>query len=82
MFRLLHALKPIRSISQIRQLSAAETSVPNKSKDEDIDVFQEDHSHLDPFTQEFLKNQIKITDFQKVLLSAGSAIAALIDPRR
>ncbi|CAO1316170.1 unnamed protein product [Diamesa tonsa] len=27
-------------------------------------------------------NQIKVSDFQKVLLSAGSSIAALLDPRR
>lgn len=37
---------------------------------------------LDDFTKEFFSNQIKVSDFQKVLLSAGSSIAALLDPRR
>lgn len=36
----------------------------------------------DEFTKEFKKNRIKTTDFQKLLLSAGSSIAALIDPHR
>lgn len=37
---------------------------------------------LDNFTKEFLGNQIKVTDFQRMLLTAGSSIAALLDPRR
>lgn len=37
---------------------------------------------VDDFTKEFYGNQIKVSDFQKVLLSAGSSIAALLDPRR
>lgn len=37
---------------------------------------------LDQFTKEFLGNQIKVTDFQRLLLTAGSSIAALLDPRR
>lgn len=37
---------------------------------------------MDEFTQEFLKNQIKVSDIQRFILSAGSSIAALVDPRR
>lgn len=49
---------------------------------------QEDHlakhhdQNMDSFTKEFLKNRIEMTTFQKILLSTGSSIAALIDPRR
>lgn len=41
-----------------------------------------DETHLDEFTKEFLKNRIEMSPFQKILLGAGSSIAALIDPRR
>nr|XP_029722042.1 ubiquinone biosynthesis protein COQ4 homolog, mitochondrial-like [Aedes albopictus] len=37
---------------------------------------------VDEFTREFLKNQVKLTDLQRLILSAGSSIAALVDPRR
>lgn len=37
---------------------------------------------MDDFTQEFLDKRIKITEFQRLLLAAGSSIAALFDPRR
>ncbi|XP_075164459.1 coenzyme Q4 [Haematobia irritans] len=36
----------------------------------------------DAFTEEFMQNRIEINRFQKILLGAGSSIAALIDPRR
>lgn len=38
--------------------------------------------NLDEFTKEFLGNRIKVSDFQRLLLTAGSSIAALLDPRR
>ncbi|XP_004530790.1 ubiquinone biosynthesis protein COQ4 homolog, mitochondrial [Ceratitis capitata] len=41
-----------------------------------------DDAQLDEFTKEFLKNRIEMTPFQKILLGAGSSVAALIDPRR
>lgn len=37
---------------------------------------------LDEFTKEFLQNQVKLTELQKIVLSVGSSIAALVDPRR
>ncbi|XP_053686688.1 uncharacterized protein LOC128736233 [Sabethes cyaneus] len=37
---------------------------------------------VDEFTQEFLKNQIKLTDAQKLFLITGSSIAAILNPRR
>lgn len=37
---------------------------------------------LDKFTQEFLSNRIQLSELQRVVLAAGSSIAALINPRR
>lgn len=37
---------------------------------------------MDDFTQQFLDKRIKISEFQRLLLAAGSSIAALFDPRR
>lgn len=37
---------------------------------------------IDSFTKEFLGNQIQISQTQKWILSAGSSIASLINPRR
>ncbi|XP_053956643.1 ubiquinone biosynthesis protein COQ4 homolog, mitochondrial [Anastrepha ludens] len=39
-------------------------------------------TQLDEFTKEFLQNRIEMSPFQKVFLSVGSSIAALVDPRR
>lgn len=36
----------------------------------------------DDFTKEFFKNQIKVSNAQRWILSAGSSIASLINPRR
>uniref|UniRef100_A0A182N1R3 Ubiquinone biosynthesis protein COQ4 homolog, mitochondrial n=1 Tax=Anopheles dirus TaxID=7168 RepID=A0A182N1R3_9DIPT len=37
---------------------------------------------MDEFTQEFQRNRIPVSDLQRLILSAGSSMAALIDPRR
>ncbi|XP_053674143.1 ubiquinone biosynthesis protein COQ4 homolog, mitochondrial [Anopheles nili] len=37
---------------------------------------------MDEFTKEFLRNRIPVSNIQKLVLSAGSSLAALIDPRR
>lgn len=37
---------------------------------------------MDDFTREFYDKRIKITEFQRFLLAAGSSVAALLDPRR
>lgn len=49
--------------------------------DESIDD-QSSQEHLDTFTKEFMGNKINVTDFQRIILAAGSSIAALVDPRR
>lgn len=36
----------------------------------------------DDFTKEFLANRIEMSPFQKIFLTAGSSIAALLDPHR
>ncbi|XP_033242729.1 ubiquinone biosynthesis protein COQ4 homolog, mitochondrial isoform X1 [Drosophila miranda] len=38
--------------------------------------------NLDGFEQLYLKERIEITTFQRMLLGAGSSIAAILDPRR
>lgn len=37
---------------------------------------------MDDFTREFYDKRIKITEFQRLLLAAGSSVAAILDPRR
>lgn len=36
----------------------------------------------DEFTREFLNNRIQVTNFQRLILSAGSSLAALVNPHR
>ncbi|XP_062543628.1 ubiquinone biosynthesis protein COQ4 homolog, mitochondrial [Armigeres subalbatus] len=54
---------------------------------ENVDIAQyststENTPPMDDFTREFMKNQVKLTDLQKIILTAGSSIAALVNPRR
>jgi hypothetical protein len=42
----------------------------------------EEEKELDPFTKEFMQNQIKINEFQRILLSAGSSLTLMLDPGR
>ena len=37
---------------------------------------------LDEYTKEFNENRIETTALQKLILTAGSSLAALLDPRR
>lgn len=86
MFRLtrsLAALSGAKSHTCLRSItlrgSAQHELRPNEAIKEDDAPEPED---LDAFTREFLGNRIKMTDFQKMLLTAGSSIAALLNPRR
>lgn len=87
MFRLtrsLAALSGAKSHTCLRSItlrgSAQHELRPNEAiKEDDAPPEPED---LDAFTREFLGNRIKMTDFQKMLLTAGSSIAALLNPRR
>ncbi|XP_050072781.1 uncharacterized protein LOC126560874 [Anopheles maculipalpis] len=53
-----------------------------------INVFASDGAppqtppEMDEFTKEFHRNRIEVSDIQRLILSAGSSLAALIDPRR
>lgn len=38
--------------------------------------------NLDEFTKEFLQNRIETSQLQKLILTAGSSLAALLNPRR
>uniref|UniRef100_A0A903Z0F3 Ubiquinone biosynthesis protein COQ4 homolog, mitochondrial n=1 Tax=Anopheles minimus TaxID=112268 RepID=A0A903Z0F3_9DIPT len=43
---------------------------------------QQAAQEMDEFTEEFHRNRIQVSDIQRLILSAGSSVAALIDPRR
>uniref|UniRef100_A0A182QJL2 Ubiquinone biosynthesis protein COQ4 homolog, mitochondrial n=1 Tax=Anopheles farauti TaxID=69004 RepID=A0A182QJL2_9DIPT len=45
-------------------------------------VLQSPSKEMDEFTQEFQRNRIPVSDIQRLILSAGSSLASLIDPRR
>lgn len=74
------AIKPryLRSITTQRTIRHE-----NQPKEETVNGEKENiDSEFDKFTKEFQSNQIKVSDFQKFLLIAGSSVAALLDPRR
>lgn len=43
---------------------------------------EETSQNLDSFTKEFIKNHIEVNTFQRLILSTGSSLAALINPLR
>ncbi|XP_058828029.1 uncharacterized protein LOC131687946 [Topomyia yanbarensis] len=59
----------------------ASTKIENAQASPNITEIQQTIP-TDEFTKEFLRNQIKLTDAQRIILSAGSSIAALVNPRR
>lgn len=88
MLRLSHRLLAVvgsnsRSITtyNFREHEVNNNNVESKLNEDGTDEVVKEEI-LDDFTKEFLSNQIKVSGFQKVLLSAGSSIAALLDPRR
>jgi len=86
MFRLTRsfsALGTTKSSSLFRAITTQSTEQHEPSQGQNI-IEEENinEENLDQFTKEFLRNQIKVTAFQRILLTAGSSIAALLDPRR
>lgn len=65
-----------------RLLGSRSATTQTADSDQHKSAESEAQQAADEFTKEFLQNQIKLTEFQKLVLSAGSSIAALIDPRR
>lgn len=57
-------------------------STQQKMQDDDEDMAESPKQEMDDFTREFLDKRIKITEFQRILLAAGSSITALLDPTR
>lgn len=90
MLRLSHRLLAIVGLNSrnsakcITTYNFREHEVNNEGSKLNEDVVDEvaKEEILDEFTKEFFSNQIKVSGFQKILLSAGSSIAALLDPRR
>jgi ubiquinone biosynthesis protein COQ4 len=62
----------------VTHVKGSEQSYTTKNTIDDVETPQDN----DPFTKEFLKNRIQITDLQRLVLSVGSSIASLVDPRR
>lgn len=86
MFRLTRsmlALGGTKSSSLFRPITT-QTIEQHEVRQKQIDENEEtvDEEIRDQFTKEFLGNQIKVTEFQKILLTVGSSIAALLDPKR
>ncbi|XP_065362377.1 ubiquinone biosynthesis protein COQ4 homolog, mitochondrial [Calliphora vicina] len=77
--RAFHLSAPKRYIKHFATLA---TSNIAEEKDYKADTDELTQQHWDEFTKEFMQNRIEMTPFQKVLLAAGSSIAALVDPRR
>lgn len=50
--------------------------------EQNIEHTEHNGQQWDAFTKEFMENRIEMNSFQKILLGAGSSIAALVDPRR
>lgn len=76
----LSGAKPPHIIRSITTQSTKQHELREKEEIEEETVKEEEN--LDEFTKEFLGNRIKVSEFQRLLLTAGSSIAALLDPRR
>lgn len=85
MFRLTRSALALggRKSSQFNRSIVTNSSKQHELRQEEpINEETAEEEVLDEFTKEFLGNQIKVSDFQRLLLTAGSSIAALLDPRR
>lgn len=76
----LSGAQPPRYIRSITIQSTKQHELRQKVENEEETDKEEEA--LDEFTKEFLGNKIKVSDFQRLLLTAGSSIAALLNPRR
>lgn len=88
MFRLTRSLASLSGTKSLTCLRSITSQSPKQHELRQNEAIQEDETtppepeELDAFTREFLGNRIKMTDFQKLLLTAGSSVAALLNPRR
>jgi ubiquinone biosynthesis protein COQ4 len=84
MFRLTRSALTLRGVKSPRSITTNSLKQHEQvtQKENNYEEAATEEATLDTFTKEFLGNQIKVTDFQRILLTAGSSIAALLDPRR
>ena len=86
MFRLTRSISALGGSKSSRLFRAITTQSTEQHEPRQKQNVNEDETvndeNLDQFTKEFLGNKIKISEFQRMLLTAGSSIAALLDPRR
>lgn len=76
------SLRHVNSSRFFRSITTQSLKQHKITEEEVKDEETVEEETLDSFTKEFLGNQIKITDFQRILLTAGSSVAALLNPRR
>jgi hypothetical protein len=79
--RILAKIKPGNVVRSITTSSTVKEGVGNIEVKDSIEEYEEE-KELDPFTKEFMQNQIKINEFQRILLSAGSSLTLMLDPGR
>lgn len=82
MIRFTRSILTLKAMKPSRSITTYNCNRHKLSEDENNEEEIAEDEALDKFTEEFLGNQIKVTEFQRILLSAGSSIAALLDPRR
>ncbi|XP_013116581.2 ubiquinone biosynthesis protein COQ4 homolog, mitochondrial [Stomoxys calcitrans] len=72
-------------LKAVRYARFIATTSPTQNNAQNLNEAQFDgvgQHNFDDFTKEFMQNRIEVNPFQRLLLSAGSSIAALVDPRR
>lgn len=67
-------------VNSFRTITA--TYAQADQSDEHLTPEEPVQDNWDAFTKEFMQNRIEMTPFQRILLGAGSSVAALVDPRR
>jgi len=85
MFRLTRSMSALgvkNSSRLFRAITTQSTEQHEPNQRQDIEEENMDEENVDQFTKDFLENRIIVSGFQRILLTAGSSIAALLDPRR
>lgn len=82
MIRFTRSILTLSAVKHSRSITSFNCNLQKSPEKEICEEETIEDEALDNFTKEFLGNQIKVTEFQRILLTAGSSIASLLDPRR
>ena len=82
MIRFTRSIMTLSAVKHSRSITSYNCNLQKSPEKEICEEETIEDETLDKFTKEFLGNQIKVTEFQRILLTAGSSIASLLDPRR